>query len=59
MRRTLIRPIPLRPHNQRSSALAPIQTRLRAQLAVFLWEGVIMYLDRPAIESTLRKIASG
>ncbi len=26
--------------------------------AVFLWEGVIMYLDRPAVESTLRKIAS-
>ena len=25
---------------------------------VFLWEGVIMYLDRPAVESTLRKIAS-
>jgi methyltransferase (TIGR00027 family) len=25
--------------------------------AVFLWEGVIMYLDRPAVESTLRKIA--
>ncbi|MEJ3658016.1 SAM-dependent methyltransferase [Actinomycetes bacterium KLBMP 9759] len=24
---------------------------------VFLWEGVIMYLDRPAVESTLRKIA--
>jgi O-methyltransferase involved in polyketide biosynthesis len=62
MRRTLVRPIPLRPHNQRSSALAPNQTRLRAsprRPAVFLWEGVIMYLDRPAIESTLRKIASG
>jgi methyltransferase (TIGR00027 family) len=28
------------------------------QPAVFLWEGVIMYLDRPAIESVLRKIAS-
>jgi methyltransferase (TIGR00027 family) len=28
------------------------------QPAVFLWEGVIMYLDRPAVESTLRKIAS-
>ncbi len=28
------------------------------QPAVFLWEGVIMYLDRAAIESTLRKIAS-
>jgi methyltransferase (TIGR00027 family) len=26
--------------------------------AVFLWEGVIMYLDRGAVESTLRKIAS-
>ncbi|HZR98536.1 MAG TPA: SAM-dependent methyltransferase [Chloroflexota bacterium] len=26
--------------------------------AVFLWEGVIMYLDGPAVESTLRKIAS-
>lgn len=25
--------------------------------AVFLWEGVIMYLDRPAVESTLRKIS--
>jgi O-methyltransferase involved in polyketide biosynthesis len=50
------------PTHQRSSALAPNQTRLRAsprQPAVFLWEGVIMYLDRPAIESTLRKIASG
>jgi methyltransferase (TIGR00027 family) len=29
-----------------------------SQAAVFLWEGVIMYLDRPAVESTLRKIAS-
>ena len=28
------------------------------QPAVFLLEGVIMYLDRPAVESTLRKIAS-
>ena len=28
------------------------------QPTVFLWEGVIMYLDRPAVESTLRKIAS-
>jgi methyltransferase (TIGR00027 family) len=28
------------------------------QPAVFLWEGVVMYLDRPAVESTLRKIAS-
>jgi methyltransferase (TIGR00027 family) len=28
------------------------------QPAVCLWEGVIMYLDRPAVESTLRKIAS-
>jgi methyltransferase (TIGR00027 family) len=28
------------------------------QPAVFLWEGVIMYLDRPAVESTLRKVAS-
>jgi methyltransferase (TIGR00027 family) len=28
------------------------------QPAVFLWEGVIMYLDRAAVESTLRKIAS-
>jgi methyltransferase (TIGR00027 family) len=26
--------------------------------AVFLWEGVIMYLDRPAVESMLRKVAS-
>jgi methyltransferase (TIGR00027 family) len=26
--------------------------------ALFLWEGVIMYLDRAAVESTLRKIAS-
>jgi methyltransferase (TIGR00027 family) len=26
--------------------------------AFFLWEGVIMYLDRPAVESTLRTIAS-
>lgn len=26
--------------------------------ALFLWEGVIMYLDRKAVESTLRKIAS-
>lgn len=25
--------------------------------ALFLWEGVIMYLDRAAVESTLRKIA--
>jgi methyltransferase (TIGR00027 family) len=28
------------------------------QPAVFLWEGVIMYLDRPAVESVLRKVAS-
>jgi methyltransferase (TIGR00027 family) len=28
------------------------------QPALFLWEGVIMYLDRQAVESTLRKIAS-
>ena len=28
------------------------------QPAVFLWEGVIMYLDRRAVESSLRKIAS-
>ncbi len=28
------------------------------QPAVFLWEGVIMYLDRQAVESTLRKIAT-
>ena len=27
------------------------------QPVVFLWEGVIIYLDRPAVESTLRKIA--
>jgi methyltransferase (TIGR00027 family) len=26
--------------------------------ALFLWEGVIMYLDRKAVEATLRKIAS-
>jgi methyltransferase (TIGR00027 family) len=26
--------------------------------ALFLWEGVMMYLDREAVESTLRKIAS-
>jgi methyltransferase (TIGR00027 family) len=26
--------------------------------ALFLWEGVIIYLDREAVESTLRKIAS-
>jgi methyltransferase (TIGR00027 family) len=26
--------------------------------ALFLWEGVIMYLDREAVEATLRKIAS-
>ena len=26
--------------------------------ALFLWEGVIMYLDRAAVEATLRKIAS-
>ena len=26
--------------------------------ALFLWEGVIMYLDRAAVEDTLRKIAS-
>jgi methyltransferase (TIGR00027 family) len=29
-----------------------------SQPAVCLWEGVIMYLDRPAVESTLRKVAS-
>jgi methyltransferase (TIGR00027 family) len=28
------------------------------QPALFLWEGVIMYLDRAAAESTLRKVAS-
>jgi methyltransferase (TIGR00027 family) len=28
------------------------------QPAVFLWEGVIMYLDPPSVESVLRKIAS-
>ncbi len=28
------------------------------QSAVFLWEGVTMYLDRASVESTLRKIAS-
>lgn len=28
------------------------------QPALFLWEGVTMYLDRQAVESTLRKIAS-
>jgi methyltransferase (TIGR00027 family) len=28
------------------------------QPAVFLWEGVIMYLDRQAVESTLRKVAT-
>jgi methyltransferase (TIGR00027 family) len=28
------------------------------QPALFLWEGVSMYLDRQAVESTLRKIAS-
>ncbi len=28
------------------------------QPAFFLWEGVIMYLDRDAVETTLRKIAS-
>jgi O-methyltransferase involved in polyketide biosynthesis len=26
--------------------------------SLFLWEGVIMYLDREAVEDTLRKIAS-
>ena len=26
--------------------------------ALFLWEGVIMYLDRDAVDATLRKIAS-
>jgi len=26
--------------------------------ALFLWEGVVMYLDREAVEATLRKIAS-
>jgi methyltransferase (TIGR00027 family) len=30
----------------------------QTQPAVFLWEGVIMYLDRQAVETTLRKIAS-
>jgi methyltransferase (TIGR00027 family) len=29
-----------------------------AQPAVFLWEGVIMYLDRAAVETMLRRIAS-
>ncbi len=29
-----------------------------AEPALFLWEGVIMYLDRAAVEATLRKIAS-
>jgi methyltransferase (TIGR00027 family) len=28
------------------------------RLTLFLWEGVTMYLDREAVESTLRKIAS-
>ena len=28
------------------------------QPAVYLWEGVIMYLDREAVESTLRKVAT-
>jgi methyltransferase (TIGR00027 family) len=28
-----------------------------AQPALFIWEGVIMYLDKEAVESTLRKIA--
>jgi methyltransferase (TIGR00027 family) len=30
----------------------------RAARTVFLWEGVTMYLDRAAVEDTLRKIAS-
>jgi methyltransferase (TIGR00027 family) len=29
-----------------------------AKPALFLWEGVMMYLDRAAVENTLRKIAS-
>ena len=29
-----------------------------AEPALFLWEGVILYLDRQAVEATLRKIAS-
>lgn len=29
-----------------------------AKPALFLWEGVIPYLDREAVETTLRKIAS-
>ena len=29
-----------------------------SQPALFLWEGVIIYLDREAVENTLRKIAS-
>jgi methyltransferase (TIGR00027 family) len=28
------------------------------RLALFLWEGVIIYLDREAVEDTLRKVAS-
>jgi methyltransferase (TIGR00027 family) len=30
----------------------------RSQQALFLWEGVMMYLDRTAVEETFRKIAS-
>ncbi len=30
----------------------------RGKPALFVWEGVMMYLDRPAVEATLRKIAS-
>lgn len=30
----------------------------RGKPALFVWEGVTMYLDRPAVEATLRKIAS-
>ena len=28
-----------------------------SQPALFIWEGVILYLDREAVEDTLRKIA--
>lgn len=30
----------------------------RSRPALFLWEGVTMYLDRPAVEDTFRKIAT-
>jgi methyltransferase (TIGR00027 family) len=30
----------------------------RGKRSLFLWEGVTMYLDREAVEDTLRKIAS-